>query len=157
MADNSEFLSTMVNPQFRNVLESKLQDGEQLIALADAFVPPFGQGATWLPFVGSMIELGRAAGTKPYVLVVTSTRLWIIGVNKRFTKSAAVQEKSFEFVPINDIRSSVTDSRFFDGLIFKDALKFSLMNGKKYEFRLNKEKGDIIRDAIISSQEGVQA
>lgn len=155
MVDNSDIMN-QVSPKFRPILESKLEDGEEILVMADAVVPPCGQAIEWVPFVGRLAGLGRAIATKNYALVVTKTRFWIVGVNK-FARFTDVRMTSFEAFPISDIRTTVTDTKYFDGLIFKDTLKINTFSGKKYEFRgMNKETGDLVRDSIIEAQEGAQ-
>jgi len=154
MVDNSEMLDQL-RDGYRAIIESKLQGDEEILAVADATIPPPGAAAGWVPFVGKFVDLARGVATKVYTLVVTNERFWLIGINKWSKKE--VKETSFEALPITDIKTAVTDKKSIHEIYEEDSLKLSTFSGRKLKFRgLQKEDADLIRDSIIHAQEAAQ-
>ena len=155
MVDNSEIL-VLLQDGARAIIERKLEAEEKILAFASATIPPPGAAATWLPFVGKIVELGRQVATKAYLLVVTNSRFWMLGINKWSRKN--VEETSFEAFPIADIKTVVTDKKGIYDAWHDDSLKLSTFSGRNLEFRgIEKANADLIRNAIIQAQEASQA
>jgi hypothetical protein len=149
MSDNEMIGSEY--PQIQAVIKPRLNPDENLLAFTSAVTTPIGN-ARWVPFVGSIIELGRAAASKVYILAVTNKRLLIIQVNKYSKITKELKEVAFESVSLSLIQKCAAESRFLDGLIYGDSFKLELANGIKYDFRqINKEAGAAIREAILSA------
>jgi len=141
-------------PVIQQLIKNRLQAGETLLAFATALTTPTGN-VHWVPFVGGLLELGRAVATKHYILGVTEQRFLIIQINKWSRITKEVHEVSFDDVPIKRIRTVAAQSRFLDSLVYGDEFKLEAGDGRKYHFRkISKEHGAMLRDAILGAQDG---
>ena len=136
-------------PALQQVIKKRLQPEEKVLAFATAVTTPTGN-VHWVPVVGALLELGRAAATKPYILAVTDRRFLIIQINKFSHVTKEVNEVAFVELPIERIRAAAAESRFLDSLVYGDSFKLDAGEGRKYHFRkLTKQHASMLRDAIL--------
>lgn len=142
------------HPALQQLIKARMTAEEELLAFATAVTMPTGN-LYWVPVVGSLLELGRVAGTKPYLLAVTNKRFLIIQLNRFSKMQKEIREVGFEHVPIGQICRCVAEGRFLDQIYAKDSFKLNLGDGRKYHFRqITKENATVLRDAILRVQNG---
>lgn len=138
-------------PVIQQLIYNRVQSEETVLAFATAITTPYGS-TYWVPFIGSTLELGRLAGMKPYVLVVTDKRFLIIQYTKFSILRGGSKEVAFREFPISQIRTIVAQSGKWDWC-GGDELKLTIASNEKYHFRkIDKYHATMVRDAILNKQ-----
>lgn len=143
-----------MSAEYQQAIERILSTDEDLIQYSTAITTPTGN-VMWVPVVGALLEAGRYAGIKHYVIAVTNKRFLMIPL----TKGKKIKG-SHEAVLIQDIKSAVAEesncmdrSTLISHMAFGDILKLELNSGKNFIFRrFRLEEAAKLRDAIMQAK-----